>query len=64
MFMVPFLGELRERNREMMGEDLWPYGLKRNYKALDTFLRYHHEHGLSKRRFKPEDLFVKECLDD
>ena len=64
MFMNPFTTELRERNRAMMGEDHWPYGLKNNYKALDTFLRYHHEHGLSKRRFKPEDLFLPETLDD
>jgi 4,5-dihydroxyphthalate decarboxylase len=64
MFMNPFTTELRERTRAMMGEDHWPYGLKANYKSLDTFLRYHHEHGLSKRRFKPEELFVPECLDD
>jgi 4,5-dihydroxyphthalate decarboxylase len=64
MFMTPFLAELREKNRAMMGEDHWPYGIERNYKVLDTFLRYQHEHGLSKRRFKPEELFVPECMKD
>jgi hypothetical protein len=29
---------------------MFPYGLKRNYKPLDTFLRYHHEQGLIARR--------------
>ena len=48
----------------LLGDDWFPYGMKRNYKPLDTFLRYHYEQGLSKRRFKPEDLFLPETLDD
>ena len=48
----------------LLGDDWFSYGLKRNYKPLDTFLRYHYEQGLSKRRFKPEDLFLPETLDD
>jgi 4,5-dihydroxyphthalate decarboxylase len=63
LFMIPWLSSLIERNRALMGDDPWPYGLKANHKSLDTFLRYHHEHGLSKRRFKPEELFVPETLD-
>jgi 4,5-dihydroxyphthalate decarboxylase len=31
--------------------------------VLDTFLRYHHEQGLSKRRLKPEDMFAPETLE-
>ena len=59
--MVPWLiAELEETRREM-GEDWWPYGLA-NRKALETFLRYHHEQGLSKRRFQPEELFARETL--
>ncbi len=63
LFMIPWMSSLIERNRALMGDDPWPYGLKANYKVLDTFLRYHHEHGLSKRRFKPEDLFVPETIE-
>ena len=60
--MVPWLvAELEETRREM-GEDWWPYGLEPNRKALETFLRYHHEQGLSKRRFQPEELFAQETL--
>ena len=29
---------------------------------LDTFLRYHHEQGLSKRLLAPEELFARETL--
>jgi len=60
--MVPWLvAELEEARREM-GEDWWPYGLEPNRKALETFLRYHHEQGLSKRLFRPEELFARETL--
>jgi hypothetical protein len=48
----------------LLGDDWFPYGLKRNYKPLDTFLRYHSEQGLSKRRFKPKEWFLPETLDD
>jgi 4,5-dihydroxyphthalate decarboxylase len=60
--MVPWLvAELEEARREM-GEDWWPYGVEPNRKALETFLRYHHEQGLSKRLFAPEELFARETL--
>jgi len=60
--MVPWLvAELEEARREM-GEDWWPYGLEPNRKVLETFLRYHHEQGLSRRRFTPDELFARETL--
>ena len=60
--MVPWLvADLEEARREM-GEDWWPYGLEPNRKVLETFLRYHHEQGLSKRRFSPDELFARETL--
>jgi 4,5-dihydroxyphthalate decarboxylase len=61
--MLPwFVAHVEEARREM-GEDWWPYGLAPNRHVLDTFLRYHHEQGLSKRRFAPEELFAKETLE-
>jgi 4,5-dihydroxyphthalate decarboxylase len=60
--MVPWLVAHVEEARAMMGDDWWPYGVEPNRNALDTFLRYHHEQGLSKRRLKPEDLFAPETL--
>ena len=60
--MVPWLVAQIEEARSMMGEDWWPYGIEPNRHALDTFLRYHHEQGLSRRRLKPEDLFAPETL--
>ena len=61
--MLPWLVAHVEEARRDMGEDWWPYGLEPNRHVLDTFLRYHHEQGLSKQRRKPEDLFARETLE-
>ena len=61
--MVPWLVAQLEEARKEMGEDWWPYGVAANRKALETFLRYHHEQGLSKRRLKPEDMFAPETME-
>jgi len=60
---LPFLVEHAYQTMDLMGEDFWPYGIAKNRQALDTFLRYHHEQGLSKRRLKPEEIFAKETLE-
>ena len=52
-----------EEERELFGAgELWPYGLEANRHVLETFLRHHHEQGLSKRRFTPEEIFARETL--
>ena len=61
--MLPWTVAHVEEARREMGEDWWSYGLAPNRHVLDTFLRYHHEQGLSKRRFAPEDLFARETLE-
>ena len=61
--MIPWLSALIAEDREVLGEDWWPYGMARNRSALDAFLRYHHEQGLSKRRLTCEDIFVPGLLE-
>jgi 4,5-dihydroxyphthalate decarboxylase len=61
--MLPWFVAHAEEARREMGEDWWPYGLAPNRHVLDAFLRYHHEQGLSKRRYAPEELFAKETLE-
>lgn len=61
--MLPWLTAHLEDTRREMGDDYWPYGLERNRKTLATFLRYHHEQGLSKRLLTPDELFVPEALE-
>ncbi|MEH2148508.1 hypothetical protein [Nostoc sp.] len=60
--MMPWLSKLVDEDRTLLGDDWWPYGLEANRKAVDTFLRYHFEQGLSKRRLTCEDIFVPELL--
>lgn len=61
--MLPWQAAQVEEVRREMGEDWWPYGLAPNRHVLETFLRYHHEQGLSPRRLEPEALFAPETLD-
>ena len=61
---LPWVHDEIERTRNTLDEDWWPYGLGKNRKVLDTFLRYHHEQGLSERRLSVEELFAPETLDE
>jgi hypothetical protein len=60
--MLPWIGQLIEEDRRLLGDDWWPYGMAANRKAVDTFLRYHFEQGLSKRWLACEDIFIPELL--
>jgi 4,5-dihydroxyphthalate decarboxylase len=61
--MLPWLTAHVEEARALMGEDYWPYGFAPNRDALATFLRYHHEQGLSRRRYAPAELFAPESIE-
>lgn len=61
--MLPWANAEVEEAIDLLGEDWWPYGYEKNRAVLDTFLRYHHEQGLSKRRLAPQDLFAPETLE-
>lgn len=61
--MLPWLNAHVEEAVAEMGEDFWPYGFESNRKCLATFLRYHHEQGLSKRLVEPEELFAPETME-
>ena len=37
--------------------------VEENRYVLETFLRYHHEQGLSPRRLEPEELFAPETFE-
>ena len=61
--MLPWLTAHVEEARKEMGDDFWPYGLEKNRRTLETFLRYHFEQGLSKRLLTPDELFAPESLE-
>ena len=61
--MLPWLVAHVAQARREMGADWWSYGLEPNRHVLETFLRYHREQGLSKRRLAPAELFAPETLE-
>ena len=61
--MLPWQIAQVEDVRATMGDDWWSYGFEPNRAVLDTFLRYHHEQGLSARRLQPAELFAPETLE-
>lgn len=62
-FMLPWLNQDLETARDVLGDDYWSYGLAANEQVLATFLRYHHEQGLSRRLLRPEELFAPESTE-
>lgn len=61
---LPWAHEEVGRTQDVIGKDWWPYGVQKNRHTLETFLRYHHEQGLSGRLMAIEDLFAQETLDE
>ncbi|MBL1435023.1 MAG: ABC transporter substrate-binding protein [Rhodobacteraceae bacterium] len=62
--MLPWFNAHAEEAFALMGDDFWPYGLEKNRNTLQTFLRYHHEQGLSPKLLSPEDMFAPETLEE
>jgi 4,5-dihydroxyphthalate decarboxylase len=62
--MLPWQLAAVEEARAELGDDWWPYGFAKNRAVLDTFLRYHHDQGLSARRLSPEELFAPETFEE
>jgi 4,5-dihydroxyphthalate decarboxylase len=60
---MPFVEERLKATRELMGEDFWPYGVERNRKALEAFLRHHHGQGISPRLVAVEEMFHPATLE-
>ncbi len=58
--LLPWLPAEIEATTALMGPNHWKQGFSENYDILDTMCQYHHEQGLSKRRFTPEELFARE----
>lgn len=61
--MLPWFTGLVEEGQRLLGADWWPYGTAANRAAIEAVLRYHHEQGLTPRRFSIEELFVPALLD-
>ncbi|UGU31826.1 ABC transporter substrate-binding protein [Mycolicibacterium smegmatis] len=62
-FMEPWLIQHLEDAKQLLGQDYWTYGVAENHTTLDVFLRYHHEQGLSRKRYEPADLFAPQTFE-
>ena len=54
---LPWLGAELAATRELLGEDIWPYGVAENAKEIATLIRYSAEQGLTNPPLEPEALF-------
>jgi 4,5-dihydroxyphthalate decarboxylase len=60
MFPIPWVSEYAARGVELMGDDYFPYGVEKNRKTLEVFLRWAFEQGVCKRHLSVEELFPKQ----
>jgi len=60
---LPFVEEQLKAARETLGDDYWSYGVARNRRTLETFLRHHFSQGLSSRLLPLEELFHPSTYD-
>ena len=52
-----------EEQRAILGEDPWPYGLKKNRHVVETLMTYLYEQGLAEKKLPVEQLFAPNTLD-
>ncbi len=60
--MFPWFSDLIDRDRMLLGNDWWPYGIQANLKAIEQILRFHFEQGITDRLFTIEDVFAPQLL--
>ena len=48
--------------RQVLGDDPWPYGLEANRHTIETLMQYLHEQGLIASKLPVEELFAKNTL--
>lgn len=56
--MVPWMHDLVEENRTIFPDDWFPYGVETNRHALETFVRYSGEQGLTRAPSTVDELFI------
>jgi 4,5-dihydroxyphthalate decarboxylase len=57
-YMLAWVRRYVDEQRELLGDDVWTYGVQPNAVVLETFARYAHEQGLTSRRMSLDEMFV------
>lgn len=52
-----------KKKRRLLGEDPWPYSLKKNRANLERFMGYSLDQSLMEKKMAVEDLFTPKTLD-
>jgi 4,5-dihydroxyphthalate decarboxylase len=60
--LVWFRGPVRQQ-KEILGDDPWPYGLEKNRRVVETLMGYLYEQGLAPRKIPVEELFAPNTLE-
>lgn len=60
---LPWVNLDLEYAQQALGQDVCPYGVKKNLPTLEAATLYSHEQGLTQRRFYVAELFAEETLD-
>jgi 4,5-dihydroxyphthalate decarboxylase len=55
---LPWIEAEYRATQAVLGDDIWPYGIAANRKAIETLCRYLHEQGFTRRRMRIEELFA------
>jgi 4,5-dihydroxyphthalate decarboxylase len=60
---MPFVDERLQKDRMLMGQDFWSYGIDKNKHVLNSFFASHHMQGLSKRVVAISEMFHESMLE-
>lgn len=60
---LPWVNLDLEYARQVLGHDVYPYGVKRNLPTLEAAALYSNEQGLTAKKFAVEELFAPETLE-
>ncbi|MGB7947491.1 MAG: ABC transporter substrate-binding protein [Candidatus Binatia bacterium] len=60
---MPWVNMDLEYAQQTIGDDMYPYGVKRNRPTLEAATLYSYEQGLTERKFEVSELFAPETLD-
>lgn len=63
-YTLPWLLPELESERDLLGQDLWPYGVEANRAALEALVQYSFEQGLAERKLDIKRLFAASTVED
>ena len=61
-YPLPWMDQNTTISRELLGDDLWPYGIEGSRKTLEAFTQYAFEQGVCYRKVAVEEMFAPEVL--